>query len=96
MLERMRSMRARCRCASSHRNLFATCTGHSIHFIDKSASAEVDRTRIGQLGWPLIAAFTRAGVNGTLRSRTPTASWTTLASAAPTGVQVASPAPSGG
>ena len=51
---------------------------------------------VGRLGWPLIAAFTRAGVNGTLRNRTPTASWTALVSAAPTGVQAASPAPSGG
>ena len=45
---------------------------------------------------PSRAAFTRSGRNGTVRSRTPVASNTALASAAPTGVEAASPAPSGG
>src|SRR5262249_60229164 len=43
-----------------------------------------------------LAAFTRAGVKGTVRSRRPLASNTALASAAATVVVAASPAPRGG
>ena len=45
---------------------------------------------------PLKAALTRSGMNGTVRRRAPVASYTALASAAPTVEHAASPAPSGG
>src|SRR6185295_1537257 len=45
---------------------------------------------------PSSAAFIRSARNGTVRSRTPVASNTALPSAAGTGVEAASPAPSGG
>jgi hypothetical protein len=49
-----------------------------------------------QLALPFNSAFTRSGVNGTVRSRVPVASYTALASAAPTAEHAASPGPSGG
>src|SRR5450759_1527496 len=49
-----------------------------------------------QLALPFNSAFTRSGVNGTVRSLVPVASYTALASAAPTAEHAASPAPSGG
>ena len=51
-----------------------------------------DRT---QVAWPASAAFTCAGVNGTLRSRTPVGSKTALPRAAATVAVAAYPAPSG-
>ncbi len=44
---------------------------------------------------PCSAAFTRSGVSGRMRSRTPVASNTALASAGPTGQHAASAAPTG-
>src|SRR5450759_1735302 len=49
-----------------------------------------------QLALPFNSALMRSGVNGTVRSRTPVASYTALPSAAPTAAHAASPAPSGG
>ena len=55
-----------------------------------------DGEAIAVLGKCYAAALTRSGRKGTVRRRTPVASNTALASAAGTGVEAASPTPSGG
>ena len=66
------------------------------HTTPASAQSAPSLNSGDQLALLFNAAFTRSGVNGTVRSRTPVASNTALASAAPTGAHAASPAPSGG
>ena len=60
-----------------------------IHLI----SSDLEAIPSGISKYYAIAAFTRSGVNGTVRMRTPVASKTALPSAAATGAVEASPAP---